>query len=199
MIQEHEIKDTMKNEDNVIVAEIVDDEIKKNLLLYEMKRLEEIVPFINQGLKDALDEQEVLIVVREHEEKTVEQMNKEAYHEDSSSFTLRTESGKIIGEMIYDEEELEELHNDPTVYFLSDNFVTYQDASVAGEKQFFVAESPSSEFVTDKDIESMAESVTVGIPSTETDHYIRDCFNLPHETSLSSVVIGFTPKNNENN
>ena len=55
-------------------------------------------------------------------------------------------------------------------------------------------ESAGSDFVTDKDIDSTVKSVTVGIPSTETDHFIRDCFDLSHDESLSSVIIGFTPK-----
>ncbi|PAV06930.1 hypothetical protein [Methanosphaera cuniculi] len=194
MTEKYEIQKIMQDEDNVILSEIIDDEMKKNLLLYEMKRLDEIVPFINEGLKEALDEQEALLIIRKHEEKSVEEMNKESYTSDPAAFTLRTESGKIIGEMIYDDEELEDLRNDPTVYFLSDNFVTYQDASVAGEKQFFYMESAGSDFVTDKDIDSTVKSVTVGIPSTETDHFIRDCFDLSHDESLSSVIIGFTPK-----
>ena len=194
MTEKYEIQKIMQDEDNVILSEIIDDEMKKNLLLYEMKRLDEIVPFINEGLKEALDEQEALLIIRKHEEKSVEEMNKESYTSDPAAFTLRTESGKIIGEMIYDDEELEDLRNDPTVYFLSDNFETYQDASVAGEKQFFYMESAGSDFVTDKDIDSTVKSVTVGIPSTETDHFIRDCFDLSHDESLSSVIIGFTPK-----
>lgn len=194
MTEKYEIQKIMQDEDNVILSEIIDDEMKKNLLLYEMKRLDEIVPFINEGLKEALDEQEALLIIRKHEEKSVEEMNKESYTSDPAAFTLRTESGKIIGEMIYDDEELEDLRNDPTVYFLSDNFVTYQDASVAGEKQFFYMEAAGSDFVTDKDIDSTVKSVTVGIPSTETDHFIRDCFDLSHDESLSSVIIGFTPK-----
>lgn len=197
MTVKYEIQKIMQDEDNVILGEIIDDEMKKNLLLYEMKRLDEIVPFINQGLKEALDEQEALLIIKKHEEKSIEEMNKEAYTSDPAAFTLRTESGKIIGEMIYDDEELEDLRNDPTVYFLSDNFVTYQDASVAGEKQFFYMEAAGSDFVTDKDIDSTVKSVTVGIPSTETDHFIRDCFDLSHDESLSSVIIGFTPKDEQ--
>ena len=100
MTEKYEIQKIMQDEDNVILSEIIDDEMKKNLLLYEMKRLDEIVPFINEGLKEALDEQEALLIIRKHEEKSVEEMNKESYTSDPAAFTLRTESGKIIGEMI---------------------------------------------------------------------------------------------------
>ena len=53
-------------------------------------------------------------------------------------------------------------------------------------------EEPSS-FITDQDIDSTVKSLAVAIPSTETDHYIKDCFDLPHDEAIGTVVIGFTP------
>lgn len=184
----------IQNEDDVIIVDPMDDLMKKEVLLSEMKRVDELVPFINKGILDTFNEDEILVVIRKNTYETQQDMIQSKDKTYDYTFTLRTESGKIIGEMIYDDEELEDLRNDPTVYFLSDNFVTYQDASVAGEKQFFYMESAGSDFVTDKDIDSTVKSVTVGIPSTETDHFIRDCFDLSHDESLSSVIIGFTPK-----
>ncbi|MCI5866494.1 MAG: hypothetical protein SOZ23_01225 [Methanosphaera sp.] len=188
MTKDYEILDIMRNEDHVVVAELMDDDMKRDVLAYEMKRLDEVVPFLNKGLQEALDKQEAIVIIKEFDYEPGDQLTGE-----SSALTLRTESGKIIGEMVYDEDEIEYLKGDPTAYFISDNFVTYSDPTAVGEKQFFVFEGEDSSFITDKDLESTVESLIVGVPSTETDHYIRDRFNLSSERKLGTLIIGFTP------
>ena len=165
-------------DESIMIAAPMSDEMKKQVLKLEMKRLEELVPFINEGMEEAFEEEDAIVVILDNTVKNERIEN--SYDEQDSSFTLRTESGQIIGETIMDEEELEELRNDPNVFFLSDNFVTYSNLSKPGEKQFFVMSSTKSSFFTDTNPESLVSSLTVAIPSTETDHYIKDCFDLPH-------------------
>ncbi len=187
---DYEIVNIMRNEEGVVVAELMDDEMKKDVLTCEMKRLKEIVPFINKGLEEAFREEEALVLIKRN--KKVEEDNNFKYSGDYT-FTLRTDGGRIIGEMVFDEEELEELRKDPNVYFLSDNFVTYSDMTTPGQKQYFVVEGEKSKFVTDKDIDSTVKSLVVGIPSTETDHYIKDYYDLSGDEALGTIIIGFTP------
>lgn len=189
MTEQYEIIDMLSDDENVLVAKLMDDEFKKDVLEYEMKRLDELVPFINKGMDDAFKEKEALVLVRKHSQDI-----KPQDISNESSFTLRTEGGDVIGETIFDEEELEELRNDPNVYFLSDNFVTYQNKAKPGQKQFFVMEAESSNFVTDKDIKSTVSSIKVAVPSTETDHFIKDYYDIAHDESIGTVIIGFTPK-----
>lgn len=180
----------IKEEPGVMIAELMTDDMKKQVLQHEMKRLDELVPFINQGMEEAFEEEEAVVIVINNDEKVDRVI--ESYEEDNTSFTLRTESGQIIGETIYDEEELEELRDDPNVFFLSDNFVTYQNLAKPGEKQFFVMSSTNSSFFTDKDLESVVSSLKVAIPSTGTDHYIKDVFDISHEERIGTLIIGFT-------
>lgn len=180
----------IKEEPGVMIAELMDDEMKKQVLQHEMKRLDELVPFINQGMEEAFEEDEAIVIIINNDEKVDRVI--ESYEQDNTSFTLRTESGQIIGETIYDEEELEELRDDPNVFFLSDNFVTYQNLATPGEKQFFVMSSTDSSFFTDKDLESLVSSIKVAIPSTITDHYIKDVFDISHEERIGTLIIGFT-------
>ena len=139
---------------------------------------------------EAFEEDEAIILVKDNSKKDVGELDTEKVND--SSFTLRTESGQIIGEAIYDEEELDELRDDPDVFFLSDNFVTYKNLATPGEKQFFVISSASSFFFTDKNLESLVSSLKVAIPSTISDHYIKDCYDLPHDAAIGTLVIGFT-------
>lgn len=190
MSKRDELIEAIKKDKAVIIAEIMDDNMKKGVLEYEMKRLNELVPFINQGVEEAFQEEEAIIIVRDNTVPTNHVPR--SYEEGEASFTLRTESGKILGESITDEEELEDLRDDPDVTFLSENFVTYNNVIAPGEKQFFVMSSASSNFFTDEDLESIVSSLTVGVPSTETDHYIRDCFDLEHDAEIGTLIIGFT-------
>ncbi len=180
----------IKEDKKIIIAEPMTDDMKKEVLKLEMKRLDELVPFINEGMEEAFEEKEAIVLVINNE--VTDERIENSYAAKDTSFTLRSESGKIIGETIYDEEELEELREDPNVFFLSDNFVTYNNLTVPGEKQFFVMSSTTSEFFTDKNLKSLVSSLKVAIPSTITDHYIKDCFDLPHDTKIGTLIVGFT-------
>lgn len=185
-----ELLELLLTDNSVMLAEIMSEEMKKNVLRHEMKRLEELVPFINEGMNEAFDEDEAIVLILDNTVKNERIEN--SYDEGDSSFTLRNESGQIIGETIYDEEELEELRDDPNVYFLSDNFVTYSNLTKPGEKQFFVMSATNSAFFTNTNPEKLVSHLVVAIPSTTTDHYIKDCFDLPHDEPIGTLIIGFT-------
>ncbi len=185
-----ELIDLLKTDESVIIAAPMSDEMKKRVLEYEMKRLEELIPFVNKGMEEAFEEEDTIVLILDNTIKNDRIEN--SYKEQDTGFTLRNESGQIIGETIMDEEELEELREDPNVFFLSDNFVTYSNLTKPGEKQFFVMSSTNSNFFTHTNPEELVESLTVAIPSTETDHYIKDCFDIPHDTPIGTLIIGFT-------
>ena len=42
-----ELLEIIKEDESIIIAEIMSDDMKKGILEHEMKRLEELVPFIN--------------------------------------------------------------------------------------------------------------------------------------------------------
>lgn len=188
MSKEYKIIDMINNDEGVLISQLMDDDFKKEVLKYEMKRLDELVPFINKGMEEALNKKEAMVMIRRHSDDDDREIR-----DDDGSFTLRTENGEIIGESIYDEDELEELRNDPTVYFLSENFVTYNNIATPGQKQFFVMEGKKSDFITKQDIDSCVDSLVVAVPSTETDHYIKDYYNIPHDEHIGTIIIGFTP------
>lgn len=190
MSKTEQLLNTIRQQENIMIAEIMNEDMKKGILECEMKRINELIPFINKGMEEAFQEEDAIILVLDN---TLESHRmEESYDEYESTFTLQTESGVIIGETIYDEEELEDLRDDPSVTFVSDNFVTYNNLAVSGEKQFFLMSSTNSKFFTDADLESMVSSITVAIPSTETDHFIRDCFDLEHDALIGTLVVGFT-------
>ncbi len=182
---EEEILDILNNEDKIILAESLPDEYKKEILKLEMKRLNEMIPLINKGLQEAFEKEHIIVVIND----------KRGYiipDEDLiPTLTLQTENGKVIGEEIYDPEELEELQDDPEAYFISEHFVTYPNMSTPGEKQFFVVSQLYDELECEDKIRSLSTKMVISAPSTEADHYIKDCYDISHEDRITTMIIGF--------
>lgn len=182
---EDKLFDIIKNEGNIIVSDIMTDEMKKEVIKLEMKRLDEMVPLINKGLQEAFDLDSSIVIIQDKTNITL------PVEELIPTLTLQSESGTIIGEEIYDPEELEEIRQDPSVYFISDNFPTYPNLSVPGEKQFFVVSETIGMLKCEDRLRSAVSKMIIAAPSIEADGYIKDCYNIPHEEKITTLIIGF--------
>lgn len=186
MSNTYEILDLIRKEDNIIRAEIISNKMKKNIMKLEKERLNESIPVINKGLEETFQEKEALLIIRD--------IDREIFMDVSIKPTLNliSDSGVLIGEEVYDKEELDELHKDTNVTFLSDTFVRYDDLTNTGEKQYFVVSCASKYFICNKNLENVVKSLKVALPSIEADRYIKDCFNLRKKVNLGTLVVGFT-------
>ena len=182
-MSEYKIMDMLEEDEHVKQTMIMPDDLKKKVLTTEMKRIEEMIPLINKGIEEAFNEDEQILVLTN--------LGKDV-EVNTPTLTLQSESGKIIGEEVYDEEEKEELREMPNTYFISENFVTYTNLSKPGEKQFFVVDSVEKEFITDLPIETIVKSFVVAIPSTNTDHILQDFCGFTPEDQVGIMIIGFT-------
>ena len=77
-------------DESIMIAAPMSDEMKKQVLKLEMKRLEELVPFINEGMEEAFEEEDAIVVILDNTVKNERIEN--SYDEQDTSFTLRTES-----------------------------------------------------------------------------------------------------------
>lgn len=180
----------IRDEEKIIIAEMLPNEIKKTILKLEMKRLKEVVPLINKGITEAFNETEQMLIIRKSDDEKF-------FSENNANLTLRTERGQIVGEEIDDEKLLEELRQKDDVQFLSDNFVTFPNQiRELGEKQFFELSSAKLELITQINLNEYFSSVTVGLPSIESTNYIKNCFNIPDEKYITAII-GFTLKRNK--
>lgn len=186
MSLEEEIIQILENEDGMIKVDLMDDETKKALTLIEMKRLEEMVPLINKGFEETLEEDIVLILIKDKRDKYVPD------EELIPTLTLMSENGTLIGEEIYDPDELEDLQNDPNVYFISEHFVTYPNLSKPGEKQFFVVNQLRGDLECEDKIEKLVSSLSIAVPSTEADHYIKDIYKMKYEDGIVTIILGYS-------
>ncbi len=181
-----QIIELLEKEDRVIKVDPMDDETKKGIAQIEMKRLDEMVPLINKGVEETLNEEYVFIIIKDKKDIVVPD------EELIPTLTLMSENGTLIGEEIYDPEELEDLREDPDVYFISEHFVTYPHLSKPGEKQFFVVNQLRGELECEKKIEEMVSSLSIATPSTETDHYIKDLYHMDYEDGIITLIVGVT-------
>jgi len=180
------IIELLKKEEKVIKVDMMDDETKKNITKIEMKRLDEMVPLINKGLEETLNEDNVLIIIKDKKDVVV------ADEDLIPTLTLMSENGTLIGEEIYDPEELEELREDPSVYFISEHFATYPNLSTPGEKQFFVVNQLRGELEYEEKIEEKVSSLSIASPSTGADHYIKDLYGMDYEDGIITIIVGVT-------
>lgn len=180
----------IREDEKIIIAEMLPNEIKKNVLQFEMKRSKEVVPFINKGVHQAFNEAEQMIIVRKS-------YDEKYFSENNANLTLKTERGQIVGEEINDEEILAELRQRDDVRFLSDNFVKFTNPiRELGEKEYFELSSAKIELITSVNLKEYFSSVTVGLPSIESVDYIKNCFKIPNKKYIIAII-GFTPKKNK--
>lgn len=177
-----------KEDKRVIVAEILTDEMKKQILELELKRLNEPIPVINKSLQEAFDKEQAMVIVIEKPKEDV------PIEEQIPTLTLQTDSGKIIGEEIYDPEELELMREDNEAYFISEHFVTFPNMAVAGEKQFFVVGEIYNVLESEDRMKECVKSMIISVPSTHTDSFIKDCYELSHEEKIATMIVGFDEK-----
>lgn len=181
-----EIIEILKQEDRVIKVDLLNDENKKTITKIEMTRLKEMVPLINKGLEETFNEEYALIVIKD---------KRDIFLPDEElipTLTLMSENGTLIGEEIYDPEELEELRENPDVYFISEHFVTYPYLSTPGDKQFFVVNQLRGELECEEKIEKIVSSLSIATPSTEADHFIKDLYKMDYTDGVVTFVVGVT-------
>lgn len=186
MSLDDEILEILNGEENVIKVDHMDEKTKKDLTLIEMKRLNELVPLINKGFEECLEEENVLILIKDKTGILLED------EELIPTLTLMSENGTLIGEEIYDPEELEELREDPTVYFISEHFATYPNLSKPGEKQFFVVNQLRGDLECEDELEKLVSSLSIAVPSTEADHYIKDLYGMDYQDGIVTVILGYS-------
>ena len=185
MSDRYKIIAAAKEDERVLVAEILNDQQKKSILQLELKRLHEPIPVINESLEEAFNKEEVMLIIADKQGEDIPIENL------VPTLTLETDTGKIIGEEIYDPEELEMLKNDPEVVFLSEYFVTYPNMAIPGEKQFFVVSELYNELTSEEKMKECVSSMIISAPSTDADHYIKNYYNISYNEKIVTLIVGF--------
>lgn len=175
----------LKKDEDILEIQLISEDMKKKILELEMNRSKELIPVINEGIHEVFKEKILVAISKKRPDKIIAAKPK---------LILLTNTGKLLGEDVYDEDELEELHEDNNAYFVSDNFVLYKNIyKNDGEKEIFKISSIDLNLFTKEDLSKYANSITIAMPSSETDLYIKKSIKL-FSKDEDTIILGFTPK-----
>ena len=172
----------------VIVARLLSEEEKQTVLDLE-KNVEEKVVFgmsksLNEGVRAALQMEFTVAMV-------IQSSIFPYPHHPHVSMRC---GDQVVGELITDEDALEELRKSPYNFFLWENFVVYVKRlpkDPAGRRKLRII-YPSREAIQLQGLSTVKCSV-FGTPSTEGDILIKRMLDVPSEEgAVGTCLVGFT-------
>lgn len=172
--------------DGILKIERLSNEDIKNIIDIESNRDNDIIPVINEGLKECFRRNVSLVLFK----------NGRFRNPQNSTVMLVTEDGKILGHDIFSKEEKEKFKNDKNAYFLSDDFVIFkedtQNRNLNPKKQYFIL--PPVGFDELNHVK-MVSDVVSSSPSTYSDTYLKKKYGIPEDPKIATIIVSFSLKN----
>ncbi|WP_455646084.1 hypothetical protein [Methanosphaera sp.] len=183
MNKEYILLDNLRNEKSIIRAEIMSDEMKKEVIQVEMKNLNDRIPLINVGLDESLKKEETILVIKDNNISPENLKYK-------PQKILVNESKEIIGKEVNSDDEIKLLKKEDNIEFISENFVIYTKLDKPDEKKFFIIQGTSINYIT-PDLEETYDDLIVALPSKNSHEIIREWFQLENNSDYIPYLIGF--------
>ena len=184
MLVEYAI-DIIKKLKGVLEVQLLSNEDKQALLKIESNRNDDIIPVINQGLKECIEREFCLVMLKTTEFRSPPK----------PTVILTTDNGKILGQELISAEDREKYSGRDDVYFLSTNFIVFKpEKNFIGwksEKELFLL--PPIPFPELNEIADISDIVS-GTPSTMGDTYIKDKYGYPDDPNIATILVAFSKK-----
>jgi len=156
-----------------------------NIIDIESNHDNELIPVINEGLKECFRRDVSLVLFKDSRFRKPE----------NSTLILIREDGKVLGHDIFSKEEKEKFRKDKNAHFLSDDFVIFKEnlknRDLNPKKQYFIL--PPVSFKELNSIE-MIEDVISSSPSTYTDTYLKKNYGIPEDPKIATIIVSFSLK-----
>ncbi|MDR2829496.1 MAG: hypothetical protein LBB45_00370 [Methanobrevibacter sp.] len=179
----------IKEINGVLKVEMLTNEDIANLIDIESKHDNELIPVINDGLKECFRRDFSLILFK----------NSHFRNPKSSTLILVREDGKILGHDVFSDEEKEKFKNDDNAHFLSDDFIIFkeklEDKNLSPKKQYFLL--PPVEFSDLDDVEMVKDAVSSS-PSAYSDIYLKRRYEIPEDPKIATIIVSFSLKKENN-
>ncbi|MGN1321226.1 MAG: hypothetical protein ACI4VJ_01430 [Methanosphaera sp.] len=91
MTNRYDLLDIIRNENNIIRAELMSDKMKSDVMNLEIKTLQNDIPMINKGLDTALKEEEAILLIKE-----VDYSSYEKFFESNKILINTPDKGKFL-------------------------------------------------------------------------------------------------------
>ncbi|MDR2623898.1 MAG: hypothetical protein LBC39_04940 [Methanobrevibacter sp.] len=175
----------IKEMDGVLKVEKLTNEDITNVIDIDSNQENEIIPVINEGLKECFRRDFSLVLFKDGRFKPPE----------SSTLILVREDGKTLGHDIFSDEEKERFKNDENAHFLSDDFVIFKDdlknKDLNPKKQFFIL--PPVRFGGLECIEGIDNVVSCS-PSVHADVHLKKRYEVVEDPKIATIIVSFSLK-----
>ena len=179
----------LKEMEGTLKIKKLSNEDISTLIDIESNRDNEIIPVINEGLKECFRRDHSIVLFK----------NSHFRLPSGPTLFLVTEDGKILGHDIFTEEEKEKYKNDEQAYFLSDDFVIFKkytkNRDLKPKKQYFIL--PPIPFPELNKFETITDIVSSS-PSAESDMYLKRKYGVPEDPKIATIIISFSLKDKNN-
>jgi|GEM_PF-5246631 hypothetical protein len=91
MTNRYDLLDIIRDENNIIRAELMSDKMKSDVMNLEIKTLQNNIPMINKGLDTALKEEEAILLIKE-----VDYSSYEKFFESNKVLINTPDKGKFL-------------------------------------------------------------------------------------------------------
>ncbi|RBQ22746.1 hypothetical protein ALNOE001_15870 [Candidatus Methanobinarius endosymbioticus] len=184
------VTDAIEKMDGIIKIEQLTNEDIRNMVDIEANRANDLIPVINEGLKECFRRDISIVLFKNSHFRTPS----------TPTLLLITEDGKILGHDIFTKEDKERFEKDENVHFLSNDFVIFKEKhdnrDSNPKKQYFLL--PPVEF-NELDHLEMVTDVISSSPSTHSDIYLKKKYRIPEDPKIATIIVSFSIKENKKN
>ncbi len=188
-----EVIDTLNPLRGVLNVGVLNDDVRKHVLEFEMDKSGELIPVINAGVHECLSRQFTVAIIK----------NASFRPPPTATVQLVDNKGNILGEEIVSKEQKDKYEDDETANFVNQDFVLLRDQSEIEEnlKSERLAENPTKQafilppvqFIEVEELEDTCDVVSSS-PDPLADVYLKEYFGFKDDALLASILIGFNVK-----
>ena len=187
MIVEKAIK-IIEKMDGVLDVQELPDESQKALMKVESARENDVIPVVNDGLKDCFKRDFCLVMFKTGKFRFPPE----------PTVLLVTDEGEILGQEIISPQDRKKFKDQKDAYFLSRDFIIFKPSrntlNLHHGRQFFLL--PSIPFPELNNIEGISDVVSCS-PSTLGDAYLKKKYGYPEDPRIATILVGFSKDKSE--
>ena len=169
--------------DGVLDVQKLSDTNKKTLLKLESARNGDIIPVINEGLKECL-KRDVSIVFFKNSHFRLPSV---------PTVLLVTDGGEVLGQEVLTMEDKLKFEDRDDAIFISPDFVIFKPERKVlrhePQKQFFLL--PPVPFPELDGVDGIRDVVSCS-PSTNGDSYLKKEYGHPDDPKIATIIVGFS-------
>jgi hypothetical protein len=167
----------------VLDVQKLSDDNKKTLMKLESERKEDLIPVVNEGLKEGLQRDFSIVLFK----------NSHFRLPPVPTVLLVTDGGEVLGQEVLTMEDKLKFEDQADSIFISPDFVIFKPRrngfiNREPQKQFFLL--PPVPFPELDGLDGITDVVSCS-PSTNGDSYLKKEYGHPDDPKIATIIVGF--------